>query len=229
MKKIFIILFLLLCIIPQNSNTYALTKSQYYEQIILNEVKQNEKIQLSEKELKQAITNTKNEIFTVFSDVTLKGYKTTHKCYPNSVIKQVTIYTATTVLNRYFDAHGNWIGDIEYYRKDNTLAKAYLKESITSRNYNSNQTQDKTSRIGNMTVSYCDDKISRIGDMNVSYCDGKISRIGDMNVSYCDGKISRIGDMNVSYCDGKISRIGDMNVSYCDGKISRIGDMNVSY
>ena len=50
MKKIFIILFLLLCIISQNSSTYALTKSQYYEQIILNEVKQNEKVQLSENE-----------------------------------------------------------------------------------------------------------------------------------------------------------------------------------
>ena len=200
MKKIFIILFLLLCIIPQNSNTYALTKSQYYEQIILNEVKQNEKIQLSEKELKQAITNTKNEIFTVFSDVTLKGYKTTHKCYPNSVIKQVTIYTATTVLNRYFDAHGNWIGDIEYYRKDNTLAKAYLKESITSRNYNSNQTQtSKINRVGGSYVTYNGNKIHRIGDMYVTYDGDKIHRIGDMYVIYNGNKISRIGNMYVSY------------------------------
>ena len=186
MKKIFIILFLLLCIIPQNSNTYALTKSQYYEQIILNEVKQNEKVQLSEKELKQAITNTKNEIFTVFSDVTLKGYKTTHKCYPNSVIKQVTIYTATTVLNRYFDAHGNWIGDIEYYRKDNTLAKAYLKESITSRNYkNTNSSQNIKSFGSNQAYYKADGRISQIGDMQVYYkADGRISQIGDMQVCY---------------------------------------------
>ena len=184
MKKIFIILFLLLCIIPQNSNTYALTKSQYYEQIILNEVKQNEKVQLSENELKQAIERTKNEIIGLRLNIIPKGYKTSHICYPNSVIKQISIYTVDSVINRYYDAHGNWIGDIEYYRKDNTLAKAYLKESITSRNYNSNQTQDKTSRIGDMNVSYCDGKISRIGDMNVSYCDGKISRIGNMNVSY---------------------------------------------
>ena len=184
MKKIFIILFLLLCIIPQNSNTYALTKSQYYEQIILNEVKQNEKVKLSEKELKQAIERTKNEIIDLRLNIISKGYKTSYICYPNSVIKQISIYTVDSVINRYYDAHGNQIGLILYYRKDNTLANAYLKESITSRNYNSNQTQDKTSRIGNMTVSYCDDKISRIGDMNVSYCDGKISRIGDMNVSY---------------------------------------------
>ena len=202
MKKIFIILFLLLCIIPQNSNTYALTKSQYYEQIILNEVKQNEKVQLSEKELKQAITNTKNEIFTVFSDVTLKGYKTTHKCYPNSVIKQVTIYTATTVLNRYFDAHGNWIGDIEYYRKDNTLAKAYLKESITSRNYkNTNSSQNIKSFGSNQAYYKADGRISQIGDMQVYYkADGRISQIGDMQVYYkADGRISQIGDMQVCY------------------------------
>ena len=154
MKKIFIILFLLLCIIPQHSNTYALTNSQYYEQIILNEVKQNEKVQLSENELKKAILNTKGELAMIHSNVIIKGYKVTHKCYPNSVIKQVSIYTIDSVINRYYDAHGNRIGVIEYYRKDNTLAKAYLKESITSRNYNSNQTQDKTSRIGDMNVSY---------------------------------------------------------------------------
>ena len=169
MKKIFIILFLLLCIIPQNSNTYALTNSQYYEQIILNEVKQNEKVQLSENELKQAIERTKNEIIGLRLNIIPKGYKTSHICYPNSVIKQISIYTVDSVINRYYDAHGNRIGVIEYYRKDNTLAKAYLKESITSRNYNSNQTQDKTSRIGDMNVSYCDGKISRIGNMNVSY------------------------------------------------------------
>ncbi len=200
MKKIFIILFLLLCIIPQNSNTYALTNSQYYEQIILNEVKQNEKVQLSENELKQAIERTKNEIIGLRLNIIPKGYKTSHICYPNSVIKQISIYTVDSVINRYYDAHGNRIGVIEYYRKDNTLAKAYLKESITSRNYNSNQTQtSKINRIGGSYVTYNGNKIRRIGDMYVSYEGDKIRRIGDMYVSYEGDKIRRIGDMYVSY------------------------------
>ena len=218
MKKIFIILFLLLCIIPQNSNTYALTNSQYYEQIILNEVKQNEKIQLSENELKQAIERTKNEIIGLRLNIIPKGYKTSHICYPNSVIKQISIYTVDSVINRYYDAHGNQIGVIEYYRKDNTLAKAYLKESITSPNYkNTNSSQNIKSFGSNQAYYKADGRISQIGDMQVYYkADGRISQIGDMQVYYkADGRISQIGDMQVYYkADGRISQIGDMQVYY---------------
>ena len=228
MKKIFIILFLLLCIIPQNSNTYALTNSQYYEQIILNEVKQNEKVQLSENELKKAILNTKGELAMIHSNVIIKGYKVTHKCYPNSVIKQVSIYTIDSVINRYYDAHGNWIGFIEYYYKDNALAKAYTSEDRPT--CNSNQTQtSKINRIGGSYVTYNGGKIHRIGDMYVTYDGDKIHRIGDMYVTYNGNKIHRIGNMYVTYDGDKIHRIGDMYVTYNGNKISRIGDMYVSY
>ena len=171
MKKIFIILFLLLCIIPQNSNTYALTKSQYYEQIILNEVKQNEKVQLSENELKQAIERTKNEIIGLRLNIIPKGYKTSHICYPNSVIKQISIYTVDRVVNYYFDAYGKRIGNIEYYYKNNALSDACLYSPPSLQN-NGNKTQTTSNNphhIGGICVSYEGDKIRRIGDMYVSY------------------------------------------------------------
>ena len=171
MKKIFIILFLLLCIIPQNSNTYALTNSQYYEQIILNEVKQNEKVQLSENELKQAIERTKNEIIGLRLNIIPKGYKTSHICYPNSVIKQISIYTVDRVVNYYFDAYGKRIGNIEYYYKNNALSDACLYSPPSLQN-NGNKTQTTSNNphhIGGICVSYEGDKIRRIGDMYVSY------------------------------------------------------------
>ena len=196
MKKVLIILTLLFFIAPQYTNTFAITQAQYYEKTILNEFKRNEKIQLSEEELKEAIKRTKDELYMLRSDVIAQGYQTTHKCYPNSVIKQISIYTVDRVVNYYFDAYGKRIGNIEYYYKDNaladaslypysSLAQAYESNSCTSNDNNKTQTSsNKIHHIGGIYVSYEGDKIRRIGDMYVSYEGDKIRRIGDMYVSY---------------------------------------------
>ena len=186
MKKVLIILTLLFFIAPQYTNTFAMTQAQYYEKTILTEVKRNEKIQLSEEELKEAIKRTKDELIGLRLEVIAKGYQTTHKCYPNSVIKQISIYTVDRVVNYYFDAYGKRIGNIEYYYKNNALSDACLYSPPSLQN-NGNKTQTTSNNphhIGGICVSYEGDKIRRIGDMYVSYEGDKIRRIGDMYVSY---------------------------------------------
>ena len=178
MKKVLIILTLLFFIAPQYTNTLAMTQAQYYEKTILAEVKRNEKIQLSEEELKEAINRTKDELIGLRLEVIAKGYQTTHKCYPNSVIKQISVYTIDSVVNYYFDAYGKRIGNIEYYYKDNALADASLYPySSIAQAYESNKTQTASNKFGGGSVEYSNGRATRIGNMRVEYSDGRITRI----------------------------------------------------
>jgi len=189
MKKSIILFIFLFLVTPSLTNAQVTLKVRATEQTILNEVKSSEKIKLSEKILEKAINNTKSELMSLRREVIAKGYKVTHVCYPNGVIKQISIYTVDSVLNRYFDAYGKPIGDIEYYYKDNVLADAHIYPySSLAQTSGSNKTQtnkiSKIQRIGDMFVTYNGDKIQRIGDMFVTYNGDKIQRIDDMNVSY---------------------------------------------
>ena len=166
MKKFFIILLLLFFISPQYTNTFAITKNQYHEQKILTEFKNNKNIQLSEGELKQAIERTKSELLSLHLNVIAKGYKTSHICYPNSVIKQIKIYIDQdsfpydkgTLLIWYYDAYGVKIGSIAY--KNNVMVMA-IHDKLN--------TEEVLAFHRAKSVSYVEDKTSRIGDMNVNY------------------------------------------------------------